>query len=41
LRTSTADLWETIAAEAEQESRLWREALRPDPERELVFSPLG
>jgi hypothetical protein len=41
LRTSTADLWETIAGEAEQESRLWREALRPDPQHELVFSPLG
>jgi hypothetical protein len=41
LATSTADLWETIAGEAEQESRLWRDALRPDPERELVFSPLG
>jgi hypothetical protein len=41
LATSTADLWQTIAGEAEQESRLWREALRPDPERELIFSPLG
>ena len=41
MQTSTADLWETIAGEAEQESRLWHEALRPDPERELVFSPLG
>jgi hypothetical protein len=41
LPTSTAEIWETIAAEAEQESRLWREALRPDPEREPVFSPLA
>jgi hypothetical protein len=41
LQISTADLWGTIAGEAEQESRLWSEALRPDPERELVFSPLG
>jgi hypothetical protein len=41
LPSSTVDVWETIAGEAEQESRLWREALRRDPERELVFSPLG
>jgi hypothetical protein len=41
LPTSTAEIWETIAAEAEQESRLWREALRPDPDREPVFSPLA
>jgi hypothetical protein len=41
LQTSTADLWETIAAEAERESRLWHEALRSDPEREFVFSPIG
>jgi hypothetical protein len=41
LRISTVDVWETIAGEAERESRLWRDALRPDPERELVFSPLG
>jgi hypothetical protein len=43
LATSTVDLWETIAAEAERESRLWRQALRPSGEREAeaVFSPLG
>jgi hypothetical protein len=43
LQTSTADLWETIASEAERESRLWSEALRHDDEREneAVFSPLG
>ena len=39
--TSTADLWETIATEAERESPLWRDALRPDGEPEPVFSPLG
>ena len=41
--TSTADLWATIAGEAERESRLWRDALRPAGEREqeAVFSPLG
>jgi hypothetical protein len=41
LQISTAEIWETIVGEAEQESRLWRDALRPDPEREPVFSPLG
>jgi hypothetical protein len=43
LLTSTADLWETIAVEAERESRLWREALLPLEARETepVFSPLG
>lgn len=35
------DVWETIAQEAADESRLWGEALKPDPEREPVFSPLG
>jgi hypothetical protein len=37
------DLWETIATEAERESRLWTAALRPAAEREAeaVFSPLG
>jgi hypothetical protein len=34
-------LWETIAQEAADESRLWGEALKPEPEREAVFSPLG
>ena len=35
------DVWETIAQEAASESRLWGEALKADPEREPVFSPLG
>ncbi|HZE28904.1 MAG TPA: hypothetical protein VE055_02325, partial [Gaiellaceae bacterium] len=35
------DLWDTIAQEAADESRLWGEALKPEPEREPVFSPLG
>ena len=35
------DLWETIAREAAQESRLWDEALSADPQREAVFSPLA
>jgi hypothetical protein len=41
--SSTTDLWDTIALEAERESRLWGEALRPPEEREHepVFSPLG
>jgi len=34
------DVWETIAREAAQESRLWGEALREEVEREPVFSPL-
>jgi hypothetical protein len=36
-------VWEQIALEAERESPLWGEALRPPGERELlpVFSPLG
>ena len=40
---STADLWDTIAAEAGRESPLWTDALR-DPElqeREAIFSTLG
>lgn len=43
MRTSTADLWETIAADAGQESALWNAALRPREaqERDRVFSPLG
>ena len=43
MRTSTADLWTTIASEAGSESRLWSDALRPkdDREPEPVFSPLG
>ena len=38
---ATADLWEVIARDASEESSLWRAALRPDAEREPVFSPLG
>ena len=36
-------LWDTIAAEAERESGLWAESLRPPEERELepVFSTLA
>jgi hypothetical protein len=43
LPTSTADLWDTIAADAGQESALWNAALRPreEQERNPVFSPLG
>jgi hypothetical protein len=43
LPTSTADLWETIAAEAGRESELWTAALRPreEQQREPVFSTLG
>jgi hypothetical protein len=43
LPTSTADLWDTIAAEAGRESELWTAALRArnDQERERVFSTLG
>jgi hypothetical protein len=43
LRTSTADLWDRIAAEAGRESELWTAALRPtaEQEREPVFSLLG
>jgi hypothetical protein len=43
LPTSTADLWDTIAAEAARESQLWTAALRKrdEQERRPVFSPLG
>jgi hypothetical protein len=43
LPTSTADPWDTIAAEAGRESELWTAALRPrdDQQREPVFSLLG
>jgi hypothetical protein len=37
----TADLWDTIAQEAAEESSLWRDALLPDGRPEVVFSPLG
>jgi hypothetical protein len=42
-RATTADLWETIAAEAGRESELWTIALRPleQQEREPVFSLLS
>ena len=35
------DLWETIAPEAANESKLWGEALKPEPQRDAVFSTLG
>ena len=35
------DLWETIAREAAEESRLWQDTLSADPRREAVFSPLA
>jgi hypothetical protein len=43
LPTSTAELWDTIAAEAGRESELWTAVLRArdQQEREPVFSPLG
>jgi hypothetical protein len=43
LRTSAAELWDTIADEAGRESDLWTEALRPPVEQERVpvFSPLA
>jgi hypothetical protein len=43
LPISTADLWDTIAAEAGAESRLWTTALRARDEQERlpVFSPLA
>jgi hypothetical protein len=43
LRTSTADLWDTIAEEAGRESGLWTAALRSEAEqeREPVFSLIG
>ncbi|HZT46234.1 MAG TPA: hypothetical protein VFA24_08655 [Gaiellaceae bacterium] len=40
MAVSSVELWSTIADEAARESPLWREALRRDPEREPVFSPL-
>jgi hypothetical protein len=42
-RATHADLWETIASDAGQESSLWTLALRPrdEQEREPVFSLLG
>ncbi len=41
--SSAADLWETIAGEAQRESPLWGEALQPEGTREpvAIFSSLG
>ena len=38
--SSTADLWETLAAEAAAESPLWAESLRAEAEAEAVFGSL-
>jgi hypothetical protein len=42
-RVTHADIWETIAADAGQESALWNAALRPhdEQERDAIFSLLG
>jgi hypothetical protein len=42
LPISTSELWEAIAGEAAAESPLWRDALRPEGEREAlpIFSEL-
>jgi hypothetical protein len=42
LPTSSPELWQAIAGEAAAESALWRDALRPEHEREAVpvFSEL-
>jgi hypothetical protein len=39
--SSTPDVWETIAVEADRESPLWGGVRKPEPEREPVFSPLA
>jgi len=39
--TSALELWETLATAAAAESPLWGEALRADPERQPIFSPLA
>jgi len=39
--SAAADLWDTIAREAGDESPLWHAALRSDRTGEPVFSPLG
>ena len=36
-----ADLWDEIAGGAAEESSLWADCLRADPDRTAVFSPLG
>ena len=40
---STPDVWQAIALDAERESQVWRDALRPwgARDREPVFSPLA
>ena len=38
--SSTAEIWETLAAEAAAESPLWGDALHAEPEQVPVFSPL-
>ena len=42
MQTSAPDVWEAIALEASAESPLWRDALRPEQDREAVavFSTL-
>ena len=40
-RTTSTDLWGTLAAEAAAESPLWGDALRPDPERLGIFGQLA
>jgi hypothetical protein len=40
-RTTSTDLWETLAAEASAESPLWAEQLRDEPERLGIFGDLA
>lgn len=37
----SAELWHELAADAVAESPLWGQALRPEPERQPIFSPLA
>ena len=39
--SASTDLWGTLAAEAAAESPLWGDALRAQPDRRPVFSPLA
>jgi hypothetical protein len=39
--SSTLDVWDRIALEAERESPLWGAAQKPEPEREAIFSALA
>lgn len=39
--SSATDLWTTLAAEAAEESPLWAEQLRAEPERLGIFGPLA